>query len=62
MAVDEDYREVDFRKYCATCIHLTKDEDEEPCETCLEHPLNMYTDKPVKWVEDPKKTKKKGSK
>ena len=62
MATDENYREVDYRTYCSKCMHLMKGEEEEPCAECLDTPLNLYTDKPTKWVEDPKKTKKKGSK
>lgn len=40
---------VDFRRYCKTCKHSKLREDQEPCDECLEYPVNEYSHKPVKW-------------
>lgn len=50
----DDYREVDFNKYCVTCKYLEVDEVEDPCNECLDEPYNEYTDKPIKWEEKSK--------
>lgn len=50
----DDYREVDFNKYCKTCKHEDISEAEDPCNECLDEPYNEYTDKPVKWEEKKK--------
>ena len=50
----DDYREVDFNKYCKTCKHEEVKEVENPCNECLDEPYNEYTDKPVKWEEKSK--------
>ena len=49
--MEEDYREVDFHKYCDTCKHRNLDEVKDPCNECLSEPINLYTDKPTKWEE-----------
>ena len=43
-----DYHEqfVEFDKYCATCQYEKNSEAEEPCDECLEHPVNWETNKP----------------
>ena len=41
-----DYKEVDFAKYCKTCENFDKEE-----------PKNLYSHKPVEYVEDPKRVK-----
>lgn len=48
MEVDA-YKEVDFFTYCRKCRYSTTFEDEEPCEECLKHPVNLYSRKPVKF-------------
>lgn len=47
--MDELYMEVFFNKYCKTCKYRKVDGDVEPCNECLEHPVNLYSHKPVKW-------------
>lgn len=54
---NEDYREVDFHKYCETCKYEELKENEEPCDECLDVPYNEHTSKPVRWEE--KEAKKK---
>ena len=45
----DDYKEVYFDKYCKTCKHTKKTDIEEPCDECLDNPINLYSHKPVKW-------------
>ena len=45
--MDHDYRIVSFGEYCSKCEYEKKKENEEPCNDCLEHPTNLYTDKPT---------------
>lgn len=51
MVIDNEYREVLFDKYCETCKHRGVKETEDPCNECLENPMNLYSQKPVKWEE-----------
>lgn len=51
VAVDNDYKEVYFGEYCKTCKHKDVPEIEEPCNECLEYPVNLYTHRPVNWKE-----------
>ena len=52
---EQEYQEVDFRKYCKTCQYQKLKETEHPCDECLEEPINQYTSKPVHWKEKSKK-------
>lgn len=49
MAIYEDYKEVYFGQYCQLCKHETKAESEMPCAECLEEPINLYSNKPVRF-------------
>ena len=49
--IDEDYRIVDFNKYCMKCKHCSTAEFDEPCNTCLEHGVNEHTDKPINFEQ-----------
>lgn len=49
-----DYRIVLFSKYCQGCKHVDKKQHEEPCNTCLDNPVNLYSEKPVKYEENNK--------
>jgi hypothetical protein len=40
---------VDFLTYCETCKYKNLKESEEPCDICLEYPVNFDSHKPVKW-------------
>lgn len=51
MILDDTYKEVYFGKYCATCKHEKKPENECPCAECLDYPVNEHSHKPVKWEE-----------
>lgn len=47
--MEESYKEVYFHEYCKTCAYKDNKEDEEPCDDCLEEPVNVYSHKPVCW-------------
>lgn len=49
--METDYLFVDFKKYCETCKHKDTPETEDPCTECLENPMNLFSQKPVKWEE-----------
>jgi hypothetical protein len=40
---------VDFFRYCTLCRHIECMSYEEPCNTCLENPVNQGSRKPVKF-------------
>lgn len=50
---------VRFDKYCETCKHKKVDEYEDPCNECLDNPVNDHTDKPIKYELEEKKGKQK---
>lgn len=50
--MDEQYKEVYFDQYCKTCKYKDVKDVDEPCNTCLEDPSNLYSHKPVKWEEN----------
>lgn len=50
--MDEPNKEVRFDKHCHKCAHWDeKDEHKEPCDECLDHPLNLHTEKPFNYEE-----------
>lgn len=57
--MNKDYKEVLFDKYCPICKHTNKKEDEEPCDRCLDAPLNLHSEKPIEFEEATKKVKMK---
>ena len=40
-----------FGKYCKTCKHEKLEENEPPCDECLEHPINLNSHKPVNYED-----------
>ena len=42
-------KEVYFDKYCKTCRHAKKKEDESPCDARLAAAVNQYSHKPLKY-------------
>lgn len=42
---------VDFHKWCKSCKHEKKPEYEDPCNECLDYPVNEDSTKPVNWEE-----------
>lgn len=47
-----------FKKYCPICKHYEKEGFEDPCNDCLDYPVNQHTTKPVKYEADEKRIKK----
>lgn len=50
----EDIEFVDFEKYCKTCKHRDLIESKDPCNECLDNPVNYNSEKPVKYEEEEK--------
>ena len=48
---EDEYQEVRYDKYCKTCKHRDKTETDEPCNECLDLPVNLYSKKPAKYEE-----------
>lgn len=50
---DEDHKEVYFYEYCPKCKHKNVDDTKsgEPCNECLDNPINLYSHKPVNYEE-----------
>lgn len=48
--MEDIYKEVYFT-FCKTCKFEENGEDEEPCDECLQNPVNLYSHKPVNWKE-----------
>ena len=51
MADNSEYREVDYYIYCEKCKHYEDEGYESVCEECLDTPINLYTNKPIKYKE-----------
>ena len=46
-----DPKEVYFADYCHKCEYIHKNEDEEPCDECLNSPFNTDSHKPTYFKE-----------
>ena len=44
------YKHVEFM-YCKTCKHRKTPPDEEPCNECLDEPVNLNSYRPVNYEE-----------
>ena len=49
MGKPEDNKEVDFHYYCNRCVNRDKSEGLLPCCDCLDTPVRIGTEKPVKF-------------
>lgn len=49
--MEETYKEVYFDQYCKICKFEKNKETDEPCDECLNEPVNVYSHKPVCWKE-----------
>ena len=49
--LENSYEEVYFDQYCNTCKHEKLDETDDPCDECLENPVNLYSHKPMYFEE-----------
>lgn len=46
-----DEQEARFDIYCPLCEAKDTPQDQEPCDTCLGSPTNLYSIKPIKFKE-----------
>ncbi len=42
---------VRYDLWCDKCQHKTIKENDEPCEECLDHPINENTERPINFKE-----------
>lgn len=49
MEHDNEYKEVYFYKYCKDCKYDKLLNTDDPCNECLDEPINQYSHKPVKF-------------
>ena len=52
--MENQYKLVNFKKYCETCEHKNVNEVKDPCNECLENPANLNSEKPVCYKEKKK--------
>lgn len=50
--MENQYKLVDFKKYCKTCKHKDVKAIEDPCNECLGEGANLNSEKPVKYEEE----------
>ena len=51
MLSDGIYFFVEYDKYRINCKHYKVGEEEEPCNECLTWPINLKSEKPLKFEE-----------
>ena len=53
------YKEVNFNKYCNTCVHRKEPENNDICHECLNNGYNTNSEKPTQyefdWSDSPNK-------
>lgn len=49
--MENEYKEVDFKTYCASCKYKDLNERHDPCNECLETGMNIGSSKPVNWED-----------
>ncbi len=47
--MEYNYKMVNLHKYCPTCKYEDVPEEDDPCNECIDNPVNEHTEKPVKW-------------
>ena len=47
------YKHVEFM-FCKTCKYRETPPDEEPCNECLDEPVNLHSSRPVNYEEKEK--------
>ena len=50
--MENQYKLVDFKKYCETCKHKNISEVEDPCNECLDNGGNLNSERPINYEED----------
>ena len=49
--MQNEYHEVAFSEYCLCCKHKDCDHWKDPCNECLNNPVNLHSSKPVNFEE-----------
>lgn len=49
--MEDIYKEVYFGEYCKKCKYEKLEENDSPCDECMDEPMNLYSHKPVKFEE-----------
>ena len=49
--MEESYKEVYFDQYCKNCKYEKMKETDNPCDECLNNPVNLYSHKPIMYEE-----------
>lgn len=49
--MDDEFKEVYFHEYCKSCKHKELPDHEDPCNECLDNPVNVHSHKPVNYEE-----------
>jgi hypothetical protein len=49
--MEYEYKEVEFWKYCEKCKHYEVEDVKDPCNDCLDEPVNLHSTKPVYFEE-----------
>ena len=44
-----EYKIVNFREWCRSCVHQKLKETEEPCNECLSNGVALFSHRPVKY-------------
>lgn len=47
--MEERYKEVYFDQYCKKCKYYEEPDAEDPCNECLDNPINVHSHKPVNY-------------
>ena len=53
----EECKEVRFDWYCKSCKHKDVKDSDDPCNECLDNPVNLHSHKPTKYEEETKNSK-----
>lgn len=46
---EDGHKEVRFDVYCPQCKHEKESDRNDPCDSCLGEPTNLFSHKPVKF-------------
>lgn len=46
-----DLKHVDYRKYCPKCKYNDQQDYEDPCNECMDNPVNQDSHKPINFEE-----------
>ncbi len=52
--MENNYKEVLYHKYCRNCEHWDILDGDDPCDECLDNPVNLYSHKPIHYKEKEK--------